>query len=176
MARGRLQRVENGAVELEQAVGARLPRPPAREDAGLDPAATGGEAVDRVDQGAPAVARDGRRGDGAEDRVREDVHAGHALAELPEEDGRVGRVVGDGGRERSGVAGEHAFGIVDEDAVAAQQVGRGVHRDLMTMLMRRGRHAEAARRHDLLRRRYRKTFGSEPPFELAEITQQPNSG
>ncbi len=37
------------------------------------------------------------------------------------------------------------------------------HRDLMALLIRRGRHPEAARREDLMRRRYRKTFGTDPP-------------
>jgi DNA-binding SARP family transcriptional activator len=45
-----------------------------------------------------------------------------------------------------------------------------VHRDLLRLLVRRGRHPEAARRHELMRRRYRKTFGEDPPLELAEIT------
>jgi DNA-binding SARP family transcriptional activator len=45
-----------------------------------------------------------------------------------------------------------------------------VHRDLLTMLVRRGRHPEAARRHDLMRRRYVKTFGEEPPFTLADVS------
>ena len=44
-----------------------------------------------------------------------------------------------------------------------------VQRDLLGMLVRRGRHAEAARRHDLLRRRYLKTFGTEPPVDLADL-------
>jgi DNA-binding SARP family transcriptional activator len=50
-----------------------------------------------------------------------------------------------------------------------------VHRDLLTMLVRRGRHPEAARRHDLMRRRYRKTFGEEPPFSPADLSSMPSS-
>jgi DNA-binding SARP family transcriptional activator len=45
-----------------------------------------------------------------------------------------------------------------------------VQRDLLAMLLRRGRHAEAHRRHELVRRRYRKTFGEDPPFDLADVT------
>ncbi len=45
-----------------------------------------------------------------------------------------------------------------------------VQRELLAMLVRRGRHAEAARRHDLLRGRYRKTFGEDPPFDLSSVT------
>jgi DNA-binding SARP family transcriptional activator len=44
-----------------------------------------------------------------------------------------------------------------------------VQRDLLAMLFRRGRHAEAHRRHELVRRRYRKTFGEDPPFDLAAV-------
>jgi len=44
-----------------------------------------------------------------------------------------------------------------------------VQRDLLAMLVQRGRHAEAARRHELVRRRYRKTFGQDPPFDLSEV-------
>jgi DNA-binding SARP family transcriptional activator len=50
-----------------------------------------------------------------------------------------------------------------------------VQRDLLSMLVRRGRHAEAARRHELLRRRYRKTFGEEPPVDLSAIARDVNN-
>jgi DNA-binding SARP family transcriptional activator len=42
-------------------------------------------------------------------------------------------------------------------------------RDLLAMLLRRGRHAEAARRHELVRRRYRKAFGEDPDYDLADV-------
>jgi DNA-binding SARP family transcriptional activator len=45
-----------------------------------------------------------------------------------------------------------------------------VQRDLLALLLRRGRHAEAQRRHEIVRRRYRRTFGEEPPFDLAELS------
>ena len=45
-----------------------------------------------------------------------------------------------------------------------------VQRELLVLLMRRGRHAEAARRYELLGRRYRKAFGEEPPFDLADLS------
>lgn len=45
-----------------------------------------------------------------------------------------------------------------------------VQRDLLGLLLRRGRRAEAARRHEIVRRRYRRTFGEEPPFDLAELS------
>jgi DNA-binding SARP family transcriptional activator len=44
-----------------------------------------------------------------------------------------------------------------------------VQRDLIAMLMRRNRHAEAHRRHELVRRRYRKAFGAELPFALSDL-------
>ncbi len=44
-----------------------------------------------------------------------------------------------------------------------------VQRDLLALLLRRGRHAEAARRYETVRRRYRKTFETEPPFDLGDI-------
>jgi DNA-binding SARP family transcriptional activator len=45
-----------------------------------------------------------------------------------------------------------------------------IQRDLLVVLMRRGRHAEAARRYELLSRRYRKAFGEDPPFVLSELS------
>lgn len=44
-----------------------------------------------------------------------------------------------------------------------------VQRDLLAILLRRGRHAEAHRRHEIVRRRYKRAFGEEPPFALADI-------
>ena len=44
-----------------------------------------------------------------------------------------------------------------------------VQRELLALLLRRGRHAEAHRRHEIVRRRYRRTFGEDPPFDLSEL-------
>ena len=44
-----------------------------------------------------------------------------------------------------------------------------IQRDLLSMLLRRGRHADAVRRYDLVRRRYRKAFNEEPGFDLADV-------
>ena len=44
-----------------------------------------------------------------------------------------------------------------------------IQRDLLAMLLRRGRHADAVRRYDLVRRRYRKAFNEEPGFDLADV-------
>jgi Bacterial transcriptional activator domain len=43
-------------------------------------------------------------------------------------------------------------------------------RDLLAVMMKRGRHSEAARRYQLVRHRYRRTFGQEPEFVLSELT------
>jgi DNA-binding SARP family transcriptional activator len=51
-----------------------------------------------------------------------------------------------------------------------------VQRDLLAMLLRRGRHAEAARRHELVRRRYRKAFGEDPDYDLADVAAQVSAG
>ena len=42
-------------------------------------------------------------------------------------------------------------------------------RDLIALLLRQGRHAEAQRRYDVLRRRFRRAFGTEPDFVLADV-------
>ena len=42
-------------------------------------------------------------------------------------------------------------------------------RDLIAALIRLGRHGEAARRFDLVRRQFQRTFGCEPGFALADL-------
>jgi DNA-binding SARP family transcriptional activator len=42
-------------------------------------------------------------------------------------------------------------------------------RDLIALLLRRGRHSEAVRRYELVRRRYKRAFGTEPGFTLAQL-------
>lgn len=43
-------------------------------------------------------------------------------------------------------------------------------RDLLSVMLARGRHSDAARRYELIRHRYRRAFGQEPGFGLAELT------
>jgi DNA-binding SARP family transcriptional activator len=43
-------------------------------------------------------------------------------------------------------------------------------RDLIALMLRRGRHSEALRRYELVRRRYKRAFGDDPGFTLAELT------
>ena len=42
-------------------------------------------------------------------------------------------------------------------------------RQLLTLLLRRGRRSEAARRYEVVCRRFRRAFGEEPSFELSEL-------
>ncbi len=66
----------------------------------------------------------------------------------------------------------------DEDAAAArlqrlvelEPLDLEAQRELLELMLRRGRHSEAARRYELVRRRYKRTFGTEPPFALHELT------
>jgi DNA-binding SARP family transcriptional activator len=76
-----------------------------------------------------------------------------------------------------GLAGlKHAAG--DEDAatehlqrlVELEPLDLEAQRDLLALMLRRGRHSEALRRYELVRRRYKRTFGSEPSFTLADLT------
>jgi DNA-binding SARP family transcriptional activator len=45
-------------------------------------------------------------------------------------------------------------------------------RALLTLLVHRGRRSEAARRYEIVRRRYRRAFGEEPSFKLAELARR----
>jgi hypothetical protein len=45
-----------------------------------------------------------------------------------------------------------------------------VHRQLIALLKRRGRHSEAARRYGFLRRKMLLEFDEEPGFSLADVT------
>jgi len=44
-------------------------------------------------------------------------------------------------------------------------------RQMLTLLLRRGRRSEAARRYAVISRRFRRAFGEDPSFELAELAQ-----
>ena len=135
-----------------------------------------------------ARARDGLRAlqRGATDHARETLTAaaraygGNFLADEPYAEWALAE------RERlrdlaaqvlRGLAGIYRAGD-DEDAVAAhlqrlvelEPLDLEAQRELIGLMLRRGRHSEALRRYDLVRRRYRRTFGSEPPFDLADLT------
>jgi DNA-binding SARP family transcriptional activator len=66
-----------------------------------------------------------------------------------------------------------------DDAAAAEHLQRlaelepfdlEAQRELIALLLRRGRHSEALRRYELVRRRYKRAFGTEPGFTLAQLT------
>ena len=46
-------------------------------------------------------------------------------------------------------------------------------RQMLTLLMRRGRRTEAARRYEVVCRRFRRELGEDPSFELAELARPP---
>ena len=66
----------------------------------------------------------------------------------------------------------------DEEAVAEhlhalvelEPLDLPAQRDLIALMLRRGRHSEALRRYELVRRRYKRTFGCEPGFTLSDLT------
>ncbi len=62
-------------------------------------------------------------------------------------------------------AGEHLQRLAELEPLDMQ-----AQRDLIALMLRRGRHSEALRRYELVRRRYKRTFGSEPDFTLSELT------
>ena len=62
-------------------------------------------------------------------------------------------------------AGEHLQRLAELEPLDMQ-----AQRDLIALMLRRGRHSEALRRYELVRRRYKRTFGSEPDFTLSQLT------
>ena len=59
---------------------------------------------------------------------------------------------------------EHLQRLVDLEPLDLE-----AQRDLLAFMLRRERHSEALRRYELMRRRYKRTFGSEPTFTLADL-------
>jgi DNA-binding SARP family transcriptional activator len=105
----------------------------------------------------------------AGDFLADEPYADWALAERERLRDLAGQVLRglsslalDAGDDES--AGEHLLRLaelepLDIDAQTA----------LLTLMVRRGRHSEAMRRYELVRRRYKRAFGSEPGFTLAEL-------
>jgi DNA-binding SARP family transcriptional activator len=91
---------------------------------------------------------------------------------LPERE-RLRRIAGDGLRvlamlhERGGDLTAAAASLARLADLEPYDVE--VHRDLLTLLLRRGRRSEALRRYDTLRRRVLTTFGEPLDFTLAEL-------
>jgi DNA-binding SARP family transcriptional activator len=61
-------------------------------------------------------------------------------------------------------AAEHLQRLVELEPLDLQ-----AQRELLALMLRRGRHSEALRRYELLERRYKRTFGTEPNFTLADL-------
>ena len=61
-------------------------------------------------------------------------------------------------------AGEHLLRLAE-----LEPLDIGAQSELLRLMLRRGRHSEAMRRYELVRRRYKRAFGSEPGFTLAEL-------
>jgi DNA-binding SARP family transcriptional activator len=62
-------------------------------------------------------------------------------------------------------AADHLQRLVELEPLDLQ-----AQRELLGMMLKRGRHSEALRRYELVRRRYKRTFGAEPSFTLADLT------
>ncbi len=62
-------------------------------------------------------------------------------------------------------AAEHLQRLVELEPLDLE-----AQRELLALMVRRGRHSEALRRYELVRRRYKRTFGTEPSFTLADLT------
>jgi len=80
--------------------------------------------------------------------------------------GRVLRALA-GIRVRSGeleAASEHLQLLAELEPLDVE-----AQRQLLTLLLRRGRRSEAARRYEVVCRRFRRAFGEEPSFELSEL-------
>jgi DNA-binding SARP family transcriptional activator len=80
--------------------------------------------------------------------------------------GRVLRALA-GMRVRAGeldAASEHLQRLAELEPLDVE-----AQRQLLTLLLRRGRRSEAARRYEVVARRFRRAFGEEPGFELSEL-------
>jgi DNA-binding SARP family transcriptional activator len=53
--------------------------------------------------------------------------------------------------------------------VELEPLDQEAHRDLIALMLQRGRHAEAARRYDVFRHRFRRAFESDLEFSLSEL-------
>ena len=65
-------------------------------------------------------------------------------------------------------AGEHLQRVAELEPLDVD-----AQRQLLTLLLRRGRRTEAARRYDAVRRRFRSAFGEDPSFDLADLARPP---
>lgn len=56
-----------------------------------------------------------------------------------------------------------------EQLAEMEPLDMGTQRELLRVMLERGRHSDAARRYELVRHRYRRAFGQDPGFGLAEL-------
>jgi DNA-binding SARP family transcriptional activator len=61
-------------------------------------------------------------------------------------------------------ASEHLSRLAD-----LEPLDLDAQRQMLTLLLRRGRRSEAARRYEVVCRRFRRAFGEEPSFELSAL-------
>jgi DNA-binding SARP family transcriptional activator len=107
------------------------------------------------------------------------LYRGDFLADEPEADWALAeraRLRGVAGRVLRALAGLHLrAGELDAASDHLQRLAElepldlDAQRQLLTLLLRRGRRSEAARRYEVVCRRFRRAFGEEPGFELAEL-------
>jgi DNA-binding SARP family transcriptional activator len=107
------------------------------------------------------------------------LYRGDFLADEPEADWALaerGRLRALAGRVLRALAGLHVrAGELDAASDHLQRLAElepldlDAQRQLLTLLLRRGRRSEAARRYEVVCRRFRRAFGEEPGFELAEL-------
>ena len=108
------------------------------------------------------------------DFLADEPYAEYALAErdrLRDLAGEVLRTLARLERERGNldVATEHLQRVAE-----LEPLDLDAQRDLLALLVSRGRHQEAARRFEVVRRRYRRAFGEDPELHLADIVAEPS--
>ena len=103
------------------------------------------------------------------DFLADEVDADWAIAERDRLRALAGRVL----RALAGVclrageldaASDHLQRLADLEPLDVE-----AQRQMLTLLLRRGRRTEAARRYEVVCRRFRRAFGEEPSFELSEL-------
>jgi DNA-binding SARP family transcriptional activator len=121
---------------------------------------------------------DGARAEAALARAAS-LYRGDFLADEPDADWTVAerdRLRALAGRVLRALAGLHVrAGELDAASENLQRLADlepldvEAQRQMLTLLLRRGRRTEAARRYEVVCRRFRRAFGEEPSFELAEL-------
>jgi len=74
-----------------------------------------------------------------------------------------------------------AAGEIDAGAAQLQRLAElepfdlDAQRDVLALMLRQGRHGDAHRRYEVVRRRFRRTFGEDPDLVLSELTPAPEA-